>query len=196
MSPISSSSVHSQTPNFSSSISSSGIVFIVPGLLLFHRFQFLSNLSQYSWSYHLSDHPYSFLAVNLPGSSPRWNIPSSHSCHATSSVSRRYSFSNSSIASFAFLKFSLSSQVSDSAVNPFQHTKYLSFSLTHRLFKILSTSHSSSPLIITGSGCSFFCPFTCPIYRHILLMLTTRCIFTVLGNSNLTAFNDIISLIL
>jgi len=123
--PISSSSsfVHSRTPDFSSSTSSSsGIVFIVPllvGFLSFHRLQFLSNLPQYSWSYYLSDHLYSFFTVNLPGSSPRWNISSSRSCHATSSVSCRYSFSNSSIASFAFFKFSLPSQVSDSAVNPF-----------------------------------------------------------------------------
>ena len=202
MSPIlsSSSSIHSQTPNFSSSTSSSsGIVFIIPlltGLLPFHCFQFLSNLPQYSWLYRLSDHPYNFFAVNLPGSSPHWNVPSSRSCRATSSVSRRYSFLNSSIASFAFLKFSLPSQVSDSAVNPFQRTRYLSFPLTRRLFRILSTSYSSSPSIIIGAGCSFLCPSTCPTYRRILLTFTTGCIFTVLGSSNLTAFDDIISLTL
>ena len=115
MSPISSlsSSVYSRTPDFSSSTSSSsGIVSIIPlltGLLPFHHFQFLSNLPQYSWSYRLSDHSYNFLAVNLPGSSPRWNVPFSRSYCATSSVSCRYSFSNSSIASFAFFKFSLPS---------------------------------------------------------------------------------------
>ena len=197
---FSSSSVHSRFPKFSSSISSSsGIVFIVPFLirfLPFHHLQFFSNLPQYSWSYRLSDHPYNFFAVNFPGNSPRRNVLSSCSCLATSSISCRYSFSNSSIASFAFFKFSLPSQVSDSAVNPFQHTKYLSFPLTHRLFRILSTSYSSSPLIITGAGCSFFCPSTCPIYLCILLTFTTGCIFTVLGSSNLTAFDDIISLIL
>jgi len=73
----------------------------------------------------------------------------------------RYSFSNSSIAFFAFLKFSFPSQVSNSAVNPFHHTKYLFFPLIFYLFSILSTFYSSSPLIITGGGCSFFCPFTC-----------------------------------
>ena len=190
MSPISSSSssIHSRTPDFSSSISSSsGIVFIVPlfcGFLPFHRLQFLSNLPQYSWSYCLSDHPYNLFAVNLPGSSLHWNIPFSCSYHATSSISRQYSFSNSSITSFAFSRFSLPSQVSDSAVNPFQRTKYLSLPLTFLLFSIRSTSHSSSPSIITGAGCSFFCPSTCPTYHRILLTFTTRCIFTVLGSSN------------
>ena len=194
-----SSSVHSQTPDFSSSSSSSGIVFIVPllaGFLPFHRLQFLSILPQYSWLYCLSDHPYNFFAVNLPGSSLRWNVPSSRSCHATSSISRRYSFSNSSIASCTFFKFSLPSHVLDSAINPFQHTRYLSFPLTRRLFRILSTSHSSSPSIITGTGRSFFCPSTCPTYHCILLTFTTGCIFTVLGSSNLTTFDDIISLTL
>ena len=193
-------SIHSWTPDFSSSVSSSsGIVFIISlftGFLPFHHLQFLSNLPQYSWLYLLSDYLYNFFAVNFPGNSPCQNVPSSHSCHTTSSMSLQYSFSNSLIASFAFSKFSLPSQVSDSAVNPFQRTKYLSFPLTRRLFRILSTSHSSSPLIITGAGCSFFCPSTCPIYHCILLTFTTGCIFTILGSSNLIAFEDIISLTL
>ena len=197
----SSSSTHSRIPDFSFSVSSSssGIVFIIPlltGFLPFHCLQFLSNLFQYSWSYHLSDHPYNFFAVNFPGNSPHRNVSSSRSCRATSFMSRRYSFSNSSIASFAFSKFSLPSQVSDSAVNPFQRTKYLSFPLTFLLFSIRSTSHSSSSSIMTGAGCSFLCPFTCPTYHRTLLTLTTGCIFTVLGSSNLTAFDDIISLTL
>ena len=156
------------------------------GFFPFYRLQFFSILPQYSWLYCLSDHLYNFFAVNLPGNSPHQNVPSLCSCHATSSMSRQYSFSNSSIASFAFSKFSLPSQVSYSAVNPFHHTKYLSFPLTFLLFSICSTSHSSSPLIMTGAGCSFLCPSTCPIYCHTLLKLTTRCIFTVLGSSNLT----------
>ena len=196
----SSSSVHSHTPDFSFSTSfSSGIVFIVPllaGFLPFYHLQFLSNLPQYSWSYCLSNHLYSIFAMNFPGNSPHWNVPSLCSCCATSSISHRYSFSNSSIASFAFSKFSLPSQVLDSAINPFQRTKYLSFPLTRYLFKILSTSHSSSPSIITGAGCSFFCPSTCPTYRRTLLTLTTGCILTVLDSSNLTMFDDIIFLIL
>ena len=202
MLPISllSSSIHSLTPDFSSSISSSsGIVFIVSllaGFLPFHCFQFFSILPQYSWSYCLSNHPYNFLAVNLPSNSSHRNIPFSCSCHTMSSISRRYSFSNSLIASFAFSKFSLPSQVSDSAVNPFQRTRYLSFPLTFLLFSIRSTSYSSSPLIMTEAGCSFLCPSTCPTYYCTLLTLTTGCIFTILGSSNLTVFDDTISLIL
>ena len=202
MLPISSSSssVHSLTPDFSSSISSSsGIVFIIPlftGFLPFHHLQFLSNLPQYSWLYCLSDYPYSVSTVNFPGNSPCWNVSSSRSYRATSSMSHQYSFSNSSIASFAFSKFSLLSQVSDSAINSFHCTKYLSFPLTFLLFSIRSTFHSSSPLIMTGVGYSFFCSSTCSMYRRILLTFTTGYIFTVLGSSNLTAFDDTISLTL
>ena len=143
--PISllSSSVYSLTPDFFSSASSSAIVsiFFSPNCFPFHYFQFLSNLPQYSWSYLLSDYPKSFFAVNLLGNSPLLNILSFHSCFAISSISCWYSFSNSSIASCVFFKFSLLSQVLDSTVNPFQHTKYLSFSLTHCLFRILSVTN-------------------------------------------------------
>jgi len=72
-------------------------------------------------------------------------------------------------------------------MNPFQHTKYLSFPLTFLLFSIRSTSHSSFPSIMTGAGCSFLCPSTCPTYCCTLLTLTTGYIFTVVGSSNLTA---------
>ena len=111
-------------------------------------------------SYLLSIHPNNFFTMNLSSNFPLLNVPSSLSCFLTSSISRLYSFSNSSIASLAFSKFSLSSQVSDSAVNPFHHTRYLSFLLIFCLFNIL-TSHSSSSLIITEAGCSFLCPSTC-----------------------------------
>ena len=130
MLPISSSSssVHSLTPDSSSSSLIVSIVLFL-GHPPFHCLQFLSNLPQYSSSYFLSDHPNNLFAVNLPGNSPLSNIPSSLSCQFTSSVFCRYSLSNFSIASFAFPRFSLSSQVSDSAVNPFYHTRYLSFPL-------------------------------------------------------------------
>ena len=181
---LSSSSIHSLTPEFSWLISSSTVsrVFLPLCRLPFHHLQFLSNLLQYSWSYLLSDYPNSFLAVNLPSNSSLLNVPFLYSCLAISSMSRRYSLLNSSIASFAFFKFTLPSQVSDFAVNPFHHTKYLSFLLTCCLFRILSTSYSFSPSIITGAGCSLFCPSTCPMYLRILLMFTTGCIFTVLGS--------------
>ena len=203
MFPISplSSSVYFLSPKFSCSTSSSSsfIVSIVlhPFVLpSFHHLQFLSNLAQYSLLYFLSDQPNSFLAINCPGSSPLLNVSSSLSCLLTSSISHQYSFSNSSTASFAFSKFSFPSQVLDSAVNPFYHTKYLFFSLIHCLFRILLTSHSSSPSITTGAGYFFLCPSTCPTYFCTLLTLTTGCIFTILGSSNSTAFNNITFFIL
>ena len=193
MLPISSSSssVHSLTPDLSSSSLIVSIVLLFFGRPPFHRLQFLSNLPQYS-SYFLSDHPNNFFAINLPGNSPLSNIPSSFSCQFTSSVSHQYSLSNSLIAFFVFPRFSLPSQVSDSAVNPFYHTRYLFFPLIHHLFKIFSTSYSSSPLIITGAGCSLFCSSTCSTYLHILLTLTTRCILIVSGSSNSTAFDNMV----
>ena len=198
---LSSFSDHSLSPESSCLISSSSSLtisnlFLLSVLLPFHCLQFLSNLPQYSWSYLLSDHLNSFLAVNLPSNSPLLNVSFSHSCLTTSSLSHQYSLSNSSIASCAFFKFSLPFQVSDSTINPFQHTKYLSFPLTHCLFRILSTSYSSSSSIITGAGCFFLCPSTCPTYHRILLTFTTGCTFTVLGSSNSTAFDDMIFLIL
>ena len=197
----SSSSVYSFNLEFSCSMSSSSslIVSIIlhPFFLPpFHCLQFLSNLPQYSLLYLLSNHLNNFLAVNRPGNSLLLNIPSSLFCFLTSSMSLLYSLSYSSITSLAFSKFSSPSQVSDSAVNPFYCTRYLSFPLIRCLFSILSTSHSSSPSITTGAGCSFLCSFTCSTYLHILLTLTTECIFIVLGSSNSTAFDDTIFFIL
>ena len=194
-----SSSVHFLSPKFSYSISSffSFIVFIVfcPfALPSFHHLQFLSNLVQYSLSYLLCDQPNSFLAVNHSSSSPLLNILSFFFCLLMSSISHQYSFLNSSTAYFAFSRFSIPFQVSDSAVNPFYCTRYLSFPLTCYLFNILSTSYSFSPSIITGVGCSFLCPSACPIYLHILLTLTIGCILIVLSSSYSTAFANMIFL--
>ena len=129
--------------------------------------------------YCLFDYPNSFLTMNLLGNSPLLNVLFLCYCLAISSISCWYSFSNSLIAPCVFFKFSLPSQVLDSTVNPFQHTRYLSFPLTHCLFNILSTSYSFSLSIMIKASCFFFCPSICPTYRHILLMLTTRCIFTI-----------------
>ena len=182
MFPISSSSssVHSLSPKSSCPISSS-FSFIVSIVLCplafssFHHLQFLSNLAQYSLSYLLSDQPNSFFAINCSGSSPLLNVPSFLFCLLISFISCQYFFLNSSTASFVFFRFSIPSQVSDSTVNPFYHTRYLSFPLTHYLFSILFTFYSFSPSIITGASCSFLCPSTCPTYLYILLTFTTRC---------------------
>ena len=187
-----SSSIYSLISDSSSPSLIISIVLLFLGHPPFHRLQFLSNLPQYSSSYFLSDHPNNFFTVNLPGNSSLSNIPFSLSCWFTSSIFYQYSLSNSLIVSFVFPRFSLPSQVSDSTVNPFHCTRYLSFSLICYLFKIFSTFHSSSPLIITRAGCSLFCPSTCPTYLRILLTLTTRCILIVSGSSNSTAFDNTI----
>ena len=138
----SSSSVHSLISKFFCSISSSSSIVSKVCLLFppFYLFQFHSNLLQYSLSYLLSNHPNNFFAVNPSGSSSLLNVPSSLSCLLISSISHQYSFLNSSTASFTFSKSSFPSQVSDSAVNSFYLTKYLSF---YCLFRIFFTSHSS-----------------------------------------------------
>ena len=141
---------------------------------------------------------YNNFSVYFPGS-PLLNILlfSSVSCHLASSFfALPYSFSNFSTSSLAFLRFSLFSQVSSSAVHSFHHTRYLSFSHTCLLFIIFSTFYSFSPSITTGCGGSFFCPSTCSVYLHTLLTLATECLFTVLGSSNSIVFVEIIALTL
>ena len=126
----------------------------------FHHYQFSSNLFQYL--YFFSPHPYSIFAVYFPDNPLLNTFPSSSvSCYLASfSSSLPYSFSNSFTRSLAFLRFSLLSQVSSSAVHPFYCTRYLSFPRIRLLFIIFSTSYSSSPSITTGCGISFFCPST------------------------------------
>ena len=193
----SSSSVHSLISNFFYSISSCSffivsIILCSLALFSFHLLQFLSNLAQYFLLYFLSDHPNNFLAINFPGNSSLLKVSSSLSCLLMFFMSCWYSFLNSLTAFFTFSKFSILSKVSDSVVNPFYYTRYLSFSLICYLFNILSTSYSSSPSIMTRAGCSFLYPSTCPMYLYILLMFTTGCILIVLGNSNSTIFANTI----
>ena len=199
MLPILSSSslVHFQIPDFFCSISSFSFqiiskVFLSLVYLSFYCLQFLSNLPQYFSSYCLSNHPNSFFTINCPSSSFLLNVLSFLSCCFISSISCWYFFSNSLTTPFVFSKFSIPFQVLDLAVNPFYCTKYLFFSLIHYLFSIFSTFYFSSPLIITGAGCFFLYPSTCPMYLCILLTFTTGCILIVLGNSNSTAFVNII----
>ena len=129
---------------------------------LFHHCQFSSNFFQYSCSYFFSPHPYNNFAVYFPGNPLLYMFfSSSLSCRrVSSSSSLPYSLSNSSTNSLVFLRFSLLSQVSSSAVHPFYCTRYLSLPHTLLLFIIFSTSHSSSLSITTGCGISFFCPST------------------------------------
>ena len=147
----------SQSPMFPISSSSccfihkNGLWFTLANGFLFHRCQFSSNLFQYSCLYFFSPHPYNNFVVYFPGNSLLNTFSSfSLSCYRVSFSSLLYSFSNSSTKSLAFLRFSLLSQVSSSAMHPFHCTRYLSLPRTRLLFIIFSTSHSSSPSIITS----------------------------------------------
>ena len=154
MFPISSSS--------SCFIRKNGLQLTLANRFLFYCCQLSSNFFQYSCSYFFSPHPYNNFAIYFPGNPLLYVFFSSFlsCCRVSSSSSLLYSFSNSSTNSLAFLRFSLLSQVSSSAVHPFHHTRYLSLPYTCLLFIIFSTSHSSSPSITTGCGISFFCPST------------------------------------
>ena len=148
--PISSSSIHSlifPLSSLTTSWTAVSFLFTSPaGFTFFHCFQFLSSLCQYWRSYSPSDHPNNLLVVYHPGNPPlQYSLSSStSSCCLTSLLSLLYSFWNSLSKSPAFYRFFLLFQVSPSTVNPFHHTKNLSFPLTFLLFKILSTSYSSS----------------------------------------------------
>ena len=165
---------------------------------LFHHCQFSFNLFQYFCSYFFSPHLYNNFVIYFPSNSLlNTFFSSSISCYCIfSSFSFSYSFSNSFTRSLAFLRFSLPSQMFSSAVHPFHHTRYSSFPCTHLLFIIFSISYFSFPSIITGYDFFFFCSSICPIYLHILLTLTTGCIFTMLGSSNSIAFVETIALTL
>ena len=170
---------------------------LVNGFLFYLR-QFSSNLFQYFCSYFFFPYPYNSFAIYFPSNSLLNTFFSSFISYryVSSSSSLPYSFSSSFTRSLVFLRFSLLSQVSSSAVHPFHHTRYLSLPHTCLLFIIFSTSHFFSPSITTGCGISFLCPSTCPVYLHTLLTLTTGCIFTVLGSSNSNAFIETIDLTL
>ena len=164
----------------------------------FHLCQFLSNFLRYSVLNFLSSHPYSIFAVYLPGnsillnSSALWSNPLfcfwfTFSCFL---ISVLILSSNSSTNSFAFFRSSSLSHVSPSAVNPFHHTRYFSTPFIFFLFKILSTSHSSTPLTSTGFPSSLFCPFICSLYCTTWLTLTTGWILIELDSHSFTTFDD------
>ena len=125
---------------------------------LFYYHQFFSNFFQYSCLYFLSPHPYNNFTMYFPSSSLlNVFLFFSVSCHlASSSFALLYSLSNSSTSLLTFLRFSWLFQVSSSTVHPFYCTKYLSLPCTCLLFIIFSISYSSSPLIITSCGSSFY----------------------------------------
>ena len=134
----------------------------------FYLCQFLSNFLKYSFSNFPLFHSYNIFAVNFPSSSLLLKSLSSaisiFSCLLTSAF---ILLSNSSNTSLAFPKSSFFSQVSYSAVNPFQCTRYLSTPLIFLLFNIFSIFHSLTSSISIGFPSSFFYPSTCPLYCTI-----------------------------
>ena len=145
MLPISSSSssVYSLISKFFCLISFFSLIVSKVCLLLppFHCFQFHSNLPQYSLLYLLSDYLNNFFTVNFPGSSFFLNVLSSLSCLLMFSISHQYSFLNSFTTPFSFSKFYFPSQLSDSAMNPFYLTKYLSFPLICHILMTFPSMH-------------------------------------------------------
>ena len=124
----------------------------------------------------------------FPGSSPLLKSLSSvifiFSCLLTSIFILP---SNSSNTSLTFPKSSLFYHISLSAINPFQHTRYLSIPLIFLLFNIFSTSYSLTPSTSIGFPSFFFCPPTCSLYHTIQLTFTTGWILIKIGSRNLTA---------
>ena len=128
----------------------------------YHLCQFFSNFLRYSALNFLLSHPYSNFAMYLLGNSTLLSSAFlSSTCLLTSAPILP---SKSSTKFFAFLKSSSFSQVSLSAVNPFHRTRYFSTPFIFLLFRIFSTSHSSTPSTSTGFPSFFFCPFTCSLY--------------------------------
>ena len=141
----------------------------------FHFFQFFSNLFKYSSSNFWSSHPYNIFAVNFPGNFPLLKSLSSamsiFSCLLTSTLIFP---SNSFMASSAFFKFSILSQVSPSAVNPFHRTRYFSTPLIFFYSEFFLLPILRLLLLLLGFPSSFFCPSTCSLYHTIRLTFTTR----------------------
>ena len=151
--------------------SSSLLVFSSP----FYLFQLLSNFFKYSFSNFSSSHLYNIFAVYFPGSSALLKFFSSAKSNFSYLLTSTFIFpSNFATNSFTFSKSSFFSQLSYSAMKPFHHTKYFIIPLTFLLFKILSTSHSSTSSTSISLTSSFLCPPTCSLYRTILLIFTTR----------------------
>ena len=164
----------------------------------FHFHQFLSNIFQYSFSNFLLSYLNKIFAIYFSSNSLLLNSPASRfhfafhhfsipSCLLTSALVFP---SNSSTNSLAFSKFSSFSQVSFSAVNSFHHIRYLFVPYIFLLFKIFSTSHSSTLSTSIGFIFSVFWPPTCSLYHTTQLTFTTRWILIKVGSRNLTTLVD------
>ena len=130
----------------------------------FYFCQFLSNFFKYSSSNFLLFHPNNNFAIYFSSNSLLLNFStfgfnftfylcSTPSCLLTSTPNISSNLFTNSLAfskSFSFFHVSLF------AINPFHCTKYLFTPLIFFLFKIFSTSYSSTPSTSIGLTSSFF----------------------------------------
>ena len=132
-----------------------------------HFCQFLFNFLKYSFSNFLLFYLYNIFTVYFPSKSPLLKsfsfATSNFSYHLTSVFNIP---SNSAITFFVFSKSSFS-QLLCFIINLFHHTKYFITSFIFLLFKIFSTSHSSTLSTSTSFTSSTFCPSTCFLYYTI-----------------------------
>ena len=140
----------------------------------FHFCQFLSNFLRYYFLNFPLSHLYNIFTVYFPGNFPLLKF--------FSSVLSNFSYllilalilpSNSPTASLAFPRSSSLSYILCFTINPFHCTKYFSTPFIFLLFKIFSTSYSSTPLTSIGFASSLFCSSTCSLYHTIQLIFTT-----------------------
>jgi len=140
----------------------------------FYFYQFLSNFLKYSSSNFPLSHLYNIFTVYFSGNFSLLksfsSIISNFSYLLTSTLILS---SNSFIASLVFPRSSSLSYMLCSAINPFQYTKYFSISLIFLLFKIFSTSYSSTPSTSIGFVSFFFYPSTCSLYYTTQLTFIT-----------------------
>ena len=157
----------------------------------FYFHHFLSNFFRYSFSNFPLFYLYNIFAVYFLGKSPFLkslsSVISNFSCYL---ISVFILPSNLATTSFASPKFSFFFHVSCSAINSFHYTKYLTTPLILLLFKIFSTSHSSTPSSSTSFASFTFCSFTYSLYHTIQLTFTTRWILIKVSNHNLTVMTQ------
>ena len=138
----------------------------------FHFYQFLFNFFRYFSSNFLSFYPYNIFAVYFSSNFPLLkSLSSTISCLLTSALSL---LTNSATTSFIFSKSSPLYHVSYFTMNSFHYIKYFTTPLIFLLFRIFSTSHSSTLFTSTSFTSSTFCSPTCSLYHTTWLIFITR----------------------
>jgi len=153
------------TPNLSSTLT----LLLLQGFFFsetdFDFCQFLFNFLRYSFLNFPSSHLYNIFAIYFYDNSPLLKSFSFTISNVSYCLTSALNLPSNSATVFCAFSKSLSlSQVSLSAVNPFQCTKYFTTSLIFLLFKIFSSFYSSTPSTSTSFTSSTFCPSTCSLY--------------------------------